>query len=673
MILHASDKSNSNLNRQLMGSFREVVRDLELKELNRRGRKFTWTNERTHTRIDRAFCSTDWDLMLPDVYLQALSLRVSDHCTLLIADSATVRKYRGFRFEAFWPKLQGYQDIVAATWNKPINVTNRFLRLHVKLRRTSKTLRAWAKGLIGHNKLLLRAASQLIAIMDVVQEHRQLSEQEISLKRDLKARFLGMMAVEKLRAKQRARLSYLSAEEANSKLFYIRANGRRRKNVIHSLQSQHGVCYSHEAKENELFSHYSSQFGQPCQRNYTFNWEEISLPRRDLSYLEEEFSEKEVNAILQDLASEKAPGPDGFIGLFFKKSWQLIKSDVLLAVQYFFQCHCQHLPLLNTAHIVLVPKKADAKCVTDFWLISLTHSIAKLFSKLLANRLAPELNELVSQAQSAFIKMRSIQDNFLYTQNLIKALYRSKQPGLFLKLDIAKAFDTERWDYLMEVLEQFGFGPRWREWVTALLSTASTAVLLNKARGKWFKHGAGLRQGDPLSPFLFILAMEPLQRLLEIATTEQMLSPINNRVAKSRTSLYADDAAIFVNPVKEEVHVIAQILDYFGHVSGLVTNRSKCAVYPIRCEEVDVSDIMEGFRCPLNAFPCNYLGLPLHFRTLHKVEIQPLIDKMANRLATWKGKFQNKAGRLKLLNTVLSSMPTYFLTVFPLKNGPSRG
>jgi hypothetical protein len=276
--------------------------------------------------------------------------------------------------------------------------------------------------------------------MDVVQEHRQLSEQEISLKRDLKARFLGMMAVEKLRAKQRARLSYLSAEEANSKLFYIRANGRRRKNVIHSLQSQHGVCYSHEAKENELFSHYSSQFGQPCQRNYTFNWEEISLPRRDLSYLEEEFSEKEVNAILQDLASEKAPGPDGFIGLFFKKSWQLIKSDVLLAVQYFFQCHCQHLPLLNTAHIVLVPKKADAKCVTDFWLISLTHSIAKLFSKLLANRLAPELNELVSQAQSAFIKMRSIQDNFLYTQNLIKALYRSKQPGLFLKLDIAKAF-----------------------------------------------------------------------------------------------------------------------------------------------------------------------------------------------------------------------------------------
>jgi retron-type reverse transcriptase len=88
--------------------------------------------------------------------------------------------------------------------------------------------------------------------------------------------------------------------------------------------------------------------------------------------------------------------------------------------------------------------------------------VAKLFSKLLANRLAYELNELVSRAQSAFIKRPSIQDNFLYMQNLIRALHRSKQSALFLKLDIAKAFDNVRWDYLMEVLEQYVFGSRWR-------------------------------------------------------------------------------------------------------------------------------------------------------------------------------------------------------------------
>jgi hypothetical protein len=96
--------------------------------------------------------------------------------------------------------------------------------------------------------------------------------------------------------------------------------------------------------------------------------------------------------------------------------------------------------------------------VADYRPISLTHSLAKLISKLLATRLALELDSLVSRAQSAFIKRRSIQDNFLYTQNVVRALHRSKKSGLFLKLDTAKAFDSVRWDYLLEVLQQFGLG-----------------------------------------------------------------------------------------------------------------------------------------------------------------------------------------------------------------------
>jgi mannosylglycoprotein endo-beta-mannosidase len=132
-------------------------------------------------------------------------------------------------------------------------------------------------------------------------------------------------------------------------------------------------------------------------------------------------------------------------------------------------------------------------------------------------------------------------------------------------------------------------------------------------------------------------------------------------------SLYADDAAVFIKPVRNDVQVVAQILNMFGHASGLITNRTKCAVYPIRCEGLILDDIMQDFQCAIQSFPCTYLGLPLHYRQLRRIDYQPLIDKLSNRLPAWKGRFLNRAARLKLLNSILSTMPVYFLTAFAPK------
>ena len=206
-----------------------------------------------------------------------------------------------------------------------------------------------------------------------------------------------------------------------------------------------------------MFKYFSEQFGQPPQREMTLDWDTVGLPRLNLQHLEDEFTEEEIFAVIQDLKFDKAPGPDGYIGVFYKTCWPIIKEDLKAAVNFFFGHHDQHFKHLNSAHVVLIPKKSDANCVKDFRPISLTHSVAKLISKLMANRLAGCLDQLISQAQSAFIKKRSIHDNFLYTQNLIKELYRAKYPALFLKLDIAKAFDTVRWDYLLEVFNTVGF------------------------------------------------------------------------------------------------------------------------------------------------------------------------------------------------------------------------
>ena len=114
--------------------------------------------------------------------------------------------------------------------------------------------------------------------------------------------------------------------------------------------------------------------------------------------MEEEFTEDEVHAVILGIAAEKVPGPDGYIGAFYKASWAIIKDDLLAAVIFFYNQHDQHFQHLNSTHLILLLKKSDAMRIGDFRPISLTHSIAKIVSKLLATRLAPYLNQLVSRA-----------------------------------------------------------------------------------------------------------------------------------------------------------------------------------------------------------------------------------------------------------------------------------
>jgi hypothetical protein len=182
--------------------------------------------------------------------------------------------------------------------------------------------------------------------------------------------------------------------------------------------------------------------GTTKARTRAINWNELNYARHDLDNLDAPFTVQEIEAVIKEMPREKAPGPDGFIGSFYKICWTIIKEDLVQAIMYFYSHRTSKLSKINEANIVLLPKTQDASSLSDYRPTSLINSVVKIITKILANRLAPHMNSLVSNAQNAFIKKRCIHDNFIYAQRVIQLLHKKKKPALFIKLDISKAFDS---------------------------------------------------------------------------------------------------------------------------------------------------------------------------------------------------------------------------------------
>lgn len=199
----------------------------------------------------------------------------------------------------------------------------------------------------------------------------------------------------------------------------------------------------------------------------------------------------------------------------------------------------------------------------DYMPVILVHGAIMIFDKILATRLADELPFLVGNHQSAFVRGRALHDNFMLVQCTARGLHALKNPTMLLKLDISKAIDTVKWPFLLEVMTRLGFGRRWIEWVCGLLATSTMKIAVNGVPGETIYNACGLRQGDPISPMLFILCMEPLQALFKKATQQGIFAPLARSGVHQRLSMFADDVMVFFKPTVEEIQACREILALF--------------------------------------------------------------------------------------------------------------
>ncbi|GAU36101.1 hypothetical protein TSUD_277120 [Trifolium subterraneum] len=307
-----------------------------------------------------------------------------------------------------------------------------------------------------------------------------------------------------------------------------------------------------EAEIDELhravFSHFASHFKAiNMERPGVDNLHFKRLNQLECSSLTKPFSEAEVKSAVWDCDSYKSPGPDGVNFGFIKDFWVELRGDVMRFIAEFHR-NGKLTKGLNSTFIALIPKIDSPQRLNNFRPISLVGSLYKILAKVLANRLRSVIGSVIYESQTAFVKDRQILDGILIANEVVDEARKSKKELMLFKVDFEKAYDSVDWGYLDDVMGRMSFSVLWRKWIKECGCTATASVLVNGSPTDKFPLERGLRQGDPLSPFHFLLEAEGLNVLMEAAVASNLFTgySIGERDSVSVSHLqFADDTLLW--------------------------------------------------------------------------------------------------------------------------------
>ncbi|CAM8962958.1 unnamed protein product [Rhodiola kirilowii] len=527
-----------------MRAFRETLIDCGLYDLGYTGNPFTFSNRRagvmeTRARLDRMIANGAWRSIYPNAKVTHISSTSSDHLMVLVDSEVRGRCYQmdQFRFEPMWVRNRNAREVVENAWGKG----GRSGSLMTRLQRCKGALRKWNKEVFGSVTQHIKSVKEELEWVRL----QERNEENMAKETDIVANLDEWRLKEEIYWKQRSRVEWLREGDRNTSYFHAKASQRKKRNTIVKLLDSRGEWISDEKEKGYLIRDYftdifsSSRSQDSREEDRDFNWIQSKVTTEIADRLMAPVTEAEIRAAVFQMPPTKASGPDGFQAIFYQKYWDIVKGSVIAEVMKVFR-EGRMKDGMNDTLIVLVPKKKKPKTVEEFRPISLCNVAAKIVMKVLPNRLKDILPEIVSEVQSAFVPGRLISDNILLAHEVLHYIKsrKNQKVGFFsVKTDMSKAYDRVEWRFLELMLIKLGFPIPWTRLVLECIKSVRYKVKMNDMLIEIPPPERGLRQGDPMSPYLFLLCAEWLS--LKLAREVQLQRLKGVRVCRGAPVIFS--------------------------------------------------------------------------------------------------------------------------------------
>ncbi|KAA3465418.1 reverse transcriptase [Gossypium australe] len=475
---------------------------------------------------------------------------------------------------------------------------------------------------------------------------------------------------------QRARTNWLKAGDENSAFFHKYASYQKKINAISRLELEEGGETTKQDKIVETTTSFFQKLfmskGARDSSHLLQGIEESISPDINASLLST-FTKEEVFSALKEMGPTKALGLDGFPALFFQQYWHVVGKEFITFCLGILN-NDQDFGKVNSTDIMLIPKIQNPSNLANFRPISLCTVLYKIVAKTIANRFQGIIGNCIDAAQSAFVPGRLIFYNILLAYKMLHT-FRKKRTGMkgfmAIKLDMSKAYDRVEWVFLKEVMLKMGFEKKWVELILRRISTESYTVNINGNRGRTFQATRGLRQGDPLSPFLFLVCSEGLLALMRMALKEGMLkgAKASQKGPAITHLLFSDDCIFFGEASRNGASLLKGILKEYENCSGQCVNFDKSTIFfSSNTLEGNKEEVLAILGVRPSTDMEKYLGLLSVVGRRKKESFQVLKEKFLFRIKGWCNRFLSQGGKEVFTKPVLQAFPTYAMSRFLLPN-----